>query len=334
MTHDLIDIALNEVKASAGEAFIFPESLYKHIAFRMTKENCIGNKDWLSNELAETRRYVEHKRELAERGGYQPFTFMGKSAYLWIRKNCADWVLPAMEKAFKDPEDIHPEWAVQCAKTMSIIGKEICDAQPNLYDYLIAHPEWEIQKDAREQYRKEWIKLKRNWEQKQDPNGRYSRHGDSRRHPRDHNSDNRRPYNQRSEPRPVKLPATYQILSGSSETQTAPQVRTNPSRFVEASCEVVVKFDKMPRGRPAQDRDWTNFELFAAGQTVSVEIRRSFYDKLLQLTKEGKSWLAVLSGQMALTPGQEGFAMNRPFGHIYETNKSSAEESQVKALEL
>ena len=310
MDRDLINVALDEVKTAAGDAFKFPESMYKHIAFRMVRENCLGNQEWLQSELKDSQSYIDHKRGLAEKGEYQPFTFMGKSAYNWIRKNCAEWVLPAMEECFRDPEDIHPEWAVQCAKAMSVIGKDECVRQDNIYEFITNHPEWEIQKDAREQYRREWMRLKKAWERK---------HSEPRRR---NNSPRRRPESDEARPRAESSPREHHPQAKDVGTDVAPMHQN----LVTAQSEVVLKFETLPKGRPAYDRQYTNFELLADGRVVTVEIKRGFYDKLIKTEREGKKWIAVLSGQMG-DPTAQGFLLTRPFARIYPVRDEQVEGS-------
>jgi hypothetical protein len=312
MDQELIDIAFTQVKTTVGE-FKFPASIYKHVAFRMVKENRLGDAAWLQAALDETDKYVFHKRELAERGGYSPFTFMGKSAYNWIRKNCAEWVITAMETAFRDPEDIHPEWAVQCAKTMSVIGRDECAAQGDLYNYLMQHPEWEIQKEAREQYRREWLRLKRQRENGPQSNPRQQQRvgrNDQQRRPRERDREGYRPQREQREQR------TTSAVPGAAQ----------------AKVEAVLKIDTLPKGRPAEDRDFTLFEVSQDQLTVTFEVRRSFYDKLCKMTRAGQSWTAVLSGPISQVEAGK-FQVVHPFAHIYggETQQHNQAENETVA---
>lgn len=372
MDRDLINVALDEVKAAAGDTFKFPDSLYKHIAFRMVKENCLGNSGWLSAELEQTNQYINHKRELAKKGGYEPFTFMGKSAYNWIRKNCAEWVIGAMQQCFRDPEDIHPEWAVQCAKTMSVIGREECEAQENLYEYLMSHPEWEIQKDAREQFRREWLRMRRNWEKKQyeaqhggrrpfyqqrhdrDRHGSYQNRGrDDRRNNRamnpfaDYPSQPRRgeQNNFHSENADVyesqyegagyleSRAASHQFKNGSAAREASNAASSAPLGAVEGKMEVVIKFDQLPKGRPALDHQFTNFEVNCDGRIVTAEVRKTLYDKLIRMSKEGQPWIAVMSGVLSGAEGASGFKLDKPFCRIYPKKSDESTPSSVKEQE-
>ncbi len=278
MNQDLMPIALEQVKkAAAQHQCQFPESLYKHIAFRMMKENHLEDEQWLAQELTQTQQYVEHKRDLATRGGYAPFTFMGKSAYLWIQKNCAQWVLPAMEKSFRDPEDIHPDWAVQCAKTLSVIGKEEAEEQDNLYTFVTGHPEWRVQEEARDSYRRDQSRFRRH----QPPMGQ---NRGPRREPQNHTRVDRMP---------------------------------SQALLVPCELEVILRFDQLPKSQRASDRDFTLVELGASqGRVVAVELRRTFYDKLLTMEESKTPWLAVVSGSLG-EDATGSLMVSNPFCRVY-----------------
>lgn len=156
--------ALEFVLEIAQNAYDIPENAFKSIAHRAVLDDQVSHREWVQSELDKFRDLYFKKREYAKKHGFSPFTSMGKFAYDWIKKNCGEWVLPKMAVSLKDPEDIHPEWAIQCAKTMSMLGREVCEQEANLYTFITTHPEWQNQKITRDRFKKEWDNTKRHWE--------------------------------------------------------------------------------------------------------------------------------------------------------------------------
>jgi hypothetical protein len=164
VNEEFVNQALTFLRNIAGEFPAIPDNAYKSIAYRAAQHDAHADEVLIRAELQKICDIYQKKRDYAKRQGFAPFTSMGKFAYDWIKKNCGEWVLPKMAIGLKDPEDIHPEWAIQCAKTMSMLGRETCEEPENLYIFVTNHPEWQNQKLTRERFKREWDNARRNWD--------------------------------------------------------------------------------------------------------------------------------------------------------------------------
>lgn len=140
---------------------IIQENALKNIAYRALQSKHEQDSVWVRGEMKRWFDIHERKRSQSLEFGYAPFTNLDQFTHLWIQKNCGAWVLPKMAEAFQDPENIYPEWGVQCAKTMSLLGKETCQEAGELYHFVTTHLEWERQKMTRDRFKREWESDKR-----------------------------------------------------------------------------------------------------------------------------------------------------------------------------